>query len=234
MKTSAYHQLARTQADHWWFIGMRQIAKTILNQFIKKKDLILDVGSGTGGDSHFLSQYGQVYHLDKSTLALKLLQSSTTNQAVLADTQFLPFKNNSFSLLTSFDVLYHAWVNSPKLALKEYFRVLKPQGLLLIRLPAYNFLFRQHDKQVMTRRRFTLKSIIQDLPKAYNILKATYANTFLLPIVLLRKFSTKTGLKPLPPILNSIFKQVLFLESKLISKTNLPFGSSIFLLIQKS
>jgi ubiquinone/menaquinone biosynthesis C-methylase UbiE len=61
---------------------------------------------------------------------------------VIADAANLPFKNQTFSLVTQFSILEH--LQNMQSALKEAFRVLSPEGKLLIQIPNRYFLFEQH------------------------------------------------------------------------------------------
>jgi SAM-dependent methyltransferase len=61
---------------------------------------------------------------------------------VIADAANLPFKNQTFDLVSQFSILEH--VQNMQGALKEAFRVLRPEGKLLIQIPNRYFLFEQH------------------------------------------------------------------------------------------
>ena len=66
-----------------------------------------------------------------------------------------PLPAAAFGLVTSFEVLYHLAVEDDDAALAEAWRVLKPGGWLLLRLPAHDWLRGQHDLVVHTRHRYT-------------------------------------------------------------------------------
>jgi len=54
----------------------------------------------------------------------------------------LPFDNNSFDIVTSFQVLEHT--QDPKQVLMEAIRVLKPGGYLYFNVPNHNFIWEAH------------------------------------------------------------------------------------------
>lgn len=236
MHKQAYLTLQKLETTYWWHVGMRRIASKLLKLLdFPSSTLVLDAGCGTGGNWQMLSKFGQVISLDISIFSLYLARKKIPNCLICADVQRQPFKKESFNLVVSFDVLYHKWVKDLSDVLKGHFRILKLGGWLLLRLPAYQWLYRQHDREVMTARRFTIGQVKEFLPKEAKIVRATYANMFLLPLIVWRKF-VKAGdseLKPLPKFLNSVFSVFLFLESELIKFIDLPVGSSIFILLEK-
>jgi ubiquinone/menaquinone biosynthesis C-methylase UbiE len=62
-----------------------------------------------------------------------LLAQRSTKQLVLADANFLPFRDESFDLITSNMVIEH--MREPKLAFHEMYRVLAPGGTILLHTP---------------------------------------------------------------------------------------------------
>ena len=66
----------------------------------------------------------------------------------------LPFTDGAFDLVTSFDVLYHRWVTDDRAAVAELARVLRPGGLLFVRVPALRLLWGAHDEAVLSRHRY--------------------------------------------------------------------------------
>lgn len=156
MERIEYETLAQVELDHWWYGGMRAIAASLLDPLYgQRRDLrILDAGCGTGGDGLFLRRYGCVTGIDLAPEAVRLAAPRLGRQLGRATVHQLPFANESFDLVTSFDVLYHRGVENEVAVLREFRRVLRPGGRLLMRLPAYEFLRSRHDEQVHTRRRY--------------------------------------------------------------------------------
>lgn len=243
MRKEEYQRIFELEEKHWWYLGMRKISQSLLPRIIQgQTDLkILDAGCGAGGMMVYLKNFGQVWGIDISPEALKFCRKRGLKEIKLASIEKIPFENESFDLVTSFDVLYHKWVKNDFLALKEFYRVLKPGGYLLLRVPAYNWLRGKHDKVVYTRHRYNRKELVTETRSAgFKILRATYANTFLFPFAVAKRFLEKilpeekvSDVKPLPKIANHFLYGILSFEAKIISKTNLPFGLSVFILAQK-
>jgi glycogen(starch) synthase len=97
---------------------------------------ILDVGGGMGRLSHALAESFQnlVVLTDISVDMLKLAdgqkESSIYPKFVTADAHQLPYHDGSFDFVVGLDLFCH--LDKPTIALREFHRVLKNQGLLII------------------------------------------------------------------------------------------------------
>jgi hypothetical protein len=123
-------------------------------------------------------------------------------------------------------------------------RVLKPGGFLFIRVPAFEWMRSSHDADLHTAHRFTRRELVDKLIRAgFRIQRATYANTFLFPVVVLRRLLKFAGIgrgtdvRPLPNglgWLDPLFRRILLSEARVIkSGMQLPFGLSMLCYAQK-
>ena len=100
----------------------------------------------------------------------------------------LPFPDGSFDAVTSFDVLYHRWVEDDRAAVREIVRVLRPGGLFLVRVPALKMLWGAHDEAVHSRHRYTRGEVRRLLEgEGLEVARLTYANTILFPVIAARR-----------------------------------------------
>lgn len=241
MEIQEYKNIYHQEQKHWWYEGMRKITFSLLHPYFKEGMKILDAGCGTGFNLVKLSEYGECYGIDTSEYALKFCKKRNLKNIRQASIEQTPFENNSFDLITLLDVLYHKNIQEDTRVIKEAHRILKRQGLLFLRVPAFNFLKGPHDKQTHTKKRYTKKDILPLLRENdFTILKSTYANFFLFfPILILRlsqnilNFKVASDIKP-TPLLNKPFTFLLNLESFYLKKFNLPFGVSLLILAQKN
>ena len=242
MEKREYSMLAAVELHHWWYAGMRAISAALLAPLYQgRHDLrILDAGCGTGGDALFLRRYGTVIGLDYAAEAATLVGDRLPGRFVRGSVVALPFAEQSFDLVTSYDVLYHAAVPDEGLALAEVRRVLQPGGRLLIRLPAYEWLRSRHDRQVHTRRRYTAPAVHTLLSGAgFTVERMTYALCLLFPLPaaarLLERFTPDQGTASamgLPPVpLNRLLQWPMLLEAAWVGMGGaFPFGLSIMAL----
>lgn len=222
---------------------MAEINKSLLDKYLPQNGRIkiLDAGCGPGAMLPVLAEYGDVVGVDMSDDALKYARKR--GKVEKGDIMNLKFKGESFDLVVCMDVLYHTWVEDEKKALNELHRVLKKGGLLLVREPAYNWLRGREDVGSLTERRFSRKWLKTLVAKSsFKVLRISYANFFLFPIVLLLR--VKSSLSPQaiegssdfslpPPIINSILLGLLKFEGYLMRIISLPFGSSLICVARK-
>jgi len=92
---------------------------------------ILDVGCGTGWSTLMFHRAGHRAHgVDLHQNGLEAWQEFSELPYTLADAQSLPFPDESFDVVSMYQMLEH--VPNPKLALEEAIRVLRPGGRLVV------------------------------------------------------------------------------------------------------
>jgi SAM-dependent methyltransferase len=241
MERDEYARMFEAEDRQWWYVGMRAISRALLEGALPRAPglRLLDAGCGTG---HNLAQFAGPFRtvgVDLSLEALRFCQSrgvAAAGGSVLA----LPFADATFDCVTSFDVLYHRWVDDDAAAVRELVRVLVPGGLLLLRNPALRILWGAHDAAVHSRHRYTTGEMRTLLESAgLEVVRLTYANTLLFPLLLLRRGldrllnrqGSDVGFLPAP--LEWTFRHILLLEARLVRRGALPVGASVFALARK-
>ena len=245
MEAREYDIMYRTEKDHWWFKGKRKIVFTQISKFLDedKKYSILDVGCGTGIIVKEFSKLGDAMGLDIEIKALKFCQNRGLKKLVQGDLMHLPFEDNSYDIVSIFDVLYHKDVKDDVAAMRELFRIIKPGGLLVLTDSADMKLWSRHDVAAHARERYSVPKMSSRLEKAgFEIKKVSYFNTLLYPAIFAyRKLDNilnkdkpaKTNIDKTNPIVNSILYTLLWTESKMLKLVRLPFGVSIFVIGKK-
>lgn len=245
MEIEEYEKMYNLEDSHWWFVGKRRIAQNLIEKFVplNHREAVLDVGCGTGATMCFLDHYGQTYGVDISETALCLCQERALARLSRASALRLPFADNSFSLITAFDVLYHEKVVDDLTALREFYRVCREGGSVLISEPAFTFLWSWHDVAYHSKRRYVASELASKLEKVgFQVVKLSYSNALLFPFTFafrmwkrLSRPSLKdqSDLKPLNPYLNKALLAIYHLEAPLVCKTRLPIGSSVVCVARK-
>ena len=262
MNLDEYARMYAAEDTHWWYVGMRETTLGLLNGHLPPRDLnlpkvsepsggyedtrrprILDAGCGTGGLLARLSEAGWAAGVDLSSVALGWAQRRSLTNLGLASVESLPFRDGVFDLVTCIDVLYHLQVHEDVAALREFHRVLRPGGYLLVKVPAFEALRGQHDKTVHTHHRYRLSEMCAKLGHAgFRVERATYANTLLLPAAATKRLlenvfplaSEGASDVQMPPAwLNAVLTQILLLEARLVRQVDLPVGVSAIALAQR-
>ncbi|MDP8921391.1 MAG: class I SAM-dependent methyltransferase [Chloroflexota bacterium] len=241
MEREQYDVMFAQEERHWWYVGMRRISAALLDRFGPRTEQpgplqILDAGCGSGGTTRFLASRGTVTGIDLAPEALALASRRGLTRLARASVGRLPFRSASFDVVTSFDVLYHLNVNDDRAALAELHRVLRPGGVLLIRLPAHDWIRGAHDDAVHTRHRYTRDELTGKLDAVgFQLEHATYANSILFPIAPIKRYlehrngtQEATDLRRPPAPLNRLLTDLLSLEAIPARGIGLPWGLSVF------
>lgn len=234
-----------SEEHHWWSVGMRAISHSILANRTVCNGPRMEVGCGGGA---FLREISESNHsdiaigIDRNPAALEKARSLRTGETALAQADFhdLPFCNNSIACVIGLDAFDQQDV-CLKSALIECRRVLKPTGILLLRVSAYSWLLSEHDQAFGTGRRYNVREISQSLLKAgFQIERLTHANILmLLPAIMLR-IAVKANLASVESgfssaqLLRTILIAVLRTEAAILRTVRLPAGLSIYALARKT
>lgn len=244
MHISEYQNIFKNEASHFYYVGMHHNIINLLKKSLPKKrnNIILDAGCGTGLLMKKMQTFGEVFGVDISNTALEFAQKRNLKNLKLSSVTKLPFKKERFNAVLSIDVLYHQRVKSDEKAIREFYKVLKPKGILILKLPAFNWLRGKHDTIVQTKKRYTKNEVEQMLKKGgFIIKKISYTNMLIFPIALLKRFfldklfsnSTVSDVKPPANFINKTLINVILLENKILNYINFPFGISVIAVAQK-
>ncbi len=128
---------------------------------IKTGDLVLDAGSGTGNLSLKIASFGgKIVGIDYSEEGIRLHKQKQQNAELILHnlTEPLPFVDNTFDVIVSNNVLYTISRAQRLPIFKEFHRVLKTGGIIVIANLAEHFnsfvIFRDHLKRY--RKKFGL------------------------------------------------------------------------------
>lgn len=91
---------------------------------------ILDAGAGTG---NWLADLKSAVGIDWSLDSLNTASGRGCKRIAQADLQQLPFLNESFDTVLCASVIYY--IKNQEKVMREFFRVLKPEGVALISAP---------------------------------------------------------------------------------------------------
>jgi SAM-dependent methyltransferase len=146
----------------------------------------------------------------------------------------LPFESGTFEVILLVDVLEH--VADDSRALGEVSRLLAPGGYAVFSVPAYQFLFGEHDRSFGHLRRYTRPRLVELLSNAGLLVqRATYIQPFfLLPLWVKRKLTKGShDFGQIPGWLNTVLYKLLSMERMVLRYLNFPFGPTLIAIAQK-
>ena len=244
MDKSYYNKYYTLERNHWWFkIRSRILMDTIRRKIGKDSLNILNIGSATHYTSELLMEYGKVISLEYDEECCKFARNELGFEVINGSATKLPFKDNSFNLICAFDVIEH--IEDDQLAIKEIERVcMTNSGYIILTVPAFSFLWSDHDVVNHHFRRYTMRRLLNLIDEKAKIIKKTYFNFLLFPLISIFRLASNSRLKKTNPgnaksdfdninihsSVNMIFERIFNLERTLLKFLNFPIGVSILLL----
>jgi SAM-dependent methyltransferase len=241
MYLAEYDRMFEIEDDYWWFVSRRELVVDLVKQVqINEAPLILDVGCGTGATACALGALGRVVAVDFSMAALQACRRRGLAHLVRSRAELIPLSSESADVIVATDVLEH--LDDDHGALREFHRLLKPGGHAVITVPAYQFLWSEHDLALMHKRRYTPRQLGERTSRAgFRQVNLGYALFLLFPLALGRlvRRPQVTGqvpvalVKSVPNWLNSTLIGLQRFEMVLSRRIALPWGLSVVSVVQK-
>mgnify|MGYP001597940282 FL=1 len=245
MEHDFYKSFFEIEKKHWLMRARRANILDVLKKYNKKqpKDIkILDFGCASGVFPGELAKLGyDVIGLDASPEAIELGHKEGIKNIALSSGTHIDLPDNHFDIALLLDVVEH--LEDPSWALKEIERVVKPNGIVIITVPAFPFLWGVMDEVAHHFRRYTIPTLMGGVAGStdLSVVRKTYYNTFLFPpIALVRLFSRWFNIKGREsdfdlsnPFMDKIFFRIISLERLFLRHVNFPFGVAILSVFRK-
>lgn len=247
MNPAEFANIAAAESAHWWYRGMRRILFGVLDRHVAPLNpaRILEAGCGTGYTAAVLEQkYGwRILPADIGGEGLEQARAAGLEHLTMADVRRLPFADRSCDVLLSLDVVVHLPRGEETGAMREFARVLRPGGRLVMRVAALDALRSRHSIFIGERQRFTRRRLVESVrQQGLRVVRATYCNSVLLPVAwfLFRIWEPLTGKPPASGValpskwLNTLLELPLRAESVWLGAgLNLPIGQSLLIVAEK-
>ncbi|MFC1626931.1 class I SAM-dependent methyltransferase [Patescibacteria group bacterium] len=241
MRKDLYKELFEVENKHWWHDHKRKVIHQMIDKYANQGK-VLDIGAGMGKILKELQiRDWQVYGVDSENQAVRWSQKRGIKIKRRDIEKDLGFKSNSFDLVLALDVIEH--LKDDQEMLNKIADVLKKQGVAIITVPAYQWLFNYWDEMLGHKRRYTtqsLKNIIS--ADKFEIEYLGYFSMFIFPVAMIVRIikkifgTTETSdfqTTPWPWISVPVIKFFNYIERMLLSVISLPFGLSVICVIRK-
>jgi SAM-dependent methyltransferase len=234
--------MARFEGDHWWYRGLRSVIRDAWRRSVRTAmPRLIDVGCGTGANIIALRDVADPIGIDVEPAAIAYCRQRGIQESVIGSAAALPFPDQCFDVALSCDVLSHRSIADKRALLSEAWRVLRPGAVLLINVPAYQWLRSAHDDAVHQDRRFSRRELTGLLREARFVPEwVSHWNAVLLPLAITARVwraalhgdgsdveASAAG------VLNGTFGAVLSAERWFAANLQLPFGLSIFAIARR-
>jgi SAM-dependent methyltransferase len=230
-----FDTMARHARTHWWYEGRRSLVRETLRRFDIPAGRVLDVGCGTGDNMQMLEDVTGVPVVG-TDLSAYALHHAVRGRTEVALAEGLPVATATCALVTSMDVVEH--LDDDLVGLREYRRVLARSGVLLLTVPAYQWLWGEHDVRAAHRRRYRVRGLVSVVEAAgFTVLHTTYYNSFLVPpAAVLRRTPMRRLVKETDEevgntsaFVSKVMTRLSNAERRLALRGWVPFGLSILL-----
>lgn len=249
MQEQLYNDIYNIELTYWWSRARRHIIRSLLERYTpaERPLQLADVGCGMGANFLVLKKFGWVVGVDFSPTALTYSRARGERVLVAAGLPHLPFPDNAFDVVTALDVIEH--IDDDHAAVRELWRVCKPGGLLVLTVPAYQWLYSDYDEINEHKRRYSRPRLRACVAQqgGCEFLKLSYMCTVLaLPVMAVRlvknllrvarsiKHKPTTDIFLLPGPLNRILEILFASEAIWLRFGRLPFGTSVVCVARKA
>ncbi|HYC31687.1 MAG TPA: class I SAM-dependent methyltransferase [Gemmatimonadales bacterium] len=235
---------ATIERTHWWFTARREILQSVTERYVRDGGRILDVGCGTGYFIESLRDRYEVHGVDPSPIAVRLCRERGLDQVRLGSAyQLERCDDRGFDAVYFLDVIEH--LDDDVLALREAIRVLEPGGVVVVTVPAFMFLWSDHDVVNEHRRRYRRSQLEKVLRSVgLTVERLTYFNFYLFSLATMervtsrvtRRRSSKELTMP-PALINRLMGETFRLERERVADAKalpFPFGLSLLAVGRKA
>ena len=244
MDPSLERSLLEEEETHYWFRARRRILGDLIQTLPMPPDpRILDVGCGGGRFLEDLARIGQVAAIEPLPLSYATASARGAADVRQAGIEAIPFERGSFDLVTCLDVIEH--VADDVAGFRAMREVARPGAHLIVTVPAYNWLWSDHDRKNHHFRRYNRRSLLASAQAGgWTPGRWTYFNALLLPPAIAvrsiertrkRRVADERVLVKTPPLVNRLLLQPLKGEAALLrAGARIPAGLSLLAVFSRS
>lgn len=240
MKPDHLQELAELEDTYWWHVAKRQLITSLLAKFAPPPGLLVEGGIGSSRNLLEFSKLGyDVTGFDVMPEAVELGQQKGLLRVAVHDLeQPWPVEDESLRAIVLLDVIEH--VEHPVTVLSHVKRALRPDGAVIVTVPAYQWLFSDWDRLLGHYRRYS-PSLLKEQASAAGLKLAwrTHWNSFTFPAAVAtrcweRMFSSRrtADFPRVTPQLNNLLLGAARLERRLLLTVGVPFGLSVVGVLQ--
>jgi SAM-dependent methyltransferase len=235
MDSSYGEQYANLYRRHWWWRARERFLRRVLSRLVAPGSAgeVLDFGCGDGLFLDQLARYGAPQGIETDE---RLLSATGRWREKISSEQLQrdESQHGRYGLIVALDVLEH--IADPVPVMDELARRLRPDGVFVATLPAFQQLWTAHDVLNKHVKRYTVRDATALV--AGSGLQVTDARYFFTGLALLKWLvvqkerivpaDPKPPSVPLAPV-NALLLGAACIEQAILGNSRPPFGSSVLI-----
>jgi SAM-dependent methyltransferase len=245
MDAALYDELHRVEQTHWWFRARRRIVWSLVRRHVDggphRRLRICELGCGTGGNLEPIANQHDVVGIECSTQALAHARKKLGDRIRFGR---LPnevgLTSQSFDVVLMTDVLEH--IEDDAASAKTALSLLRPGGIVVATVPAYQWLYSPRDAHHHHFRRYGKQQFASLWSGGHaETLLLSHYNTLLFPPAAAVRLASKiaarrhgSGDLAIPPrAINNLLGRLMGSEANLLGRVPFPFGLSMVAVVRK-
>jgi SAM-dependent methyltransferase len=235
MQTAHLQELVELEDSYWWHVAKRELVLQLLARHAPAPGRLIEGGIGSARNLLAFRDAGyDVAGFDLMPEAVEhARQRGVENVAQHDLTAAWPVDPNTARAVVLLDVIEH--VEFPTRVLQHARAALKTEGVVIVTVPAYQWLYGDWDQALGHYRRYTKKALRDQARSAgLKTIRITHWNSFTLPAAV----AVRTAQKLLPadrpaefprvsPFANRMLTTCAEMERRWLSMAPVPCGLSI-------
>jgi SAM-dependent methyltransferase len=245
MDVASYRQYLH-ETDDWLKIARARLLALLVERHRGQNEPLelLEVGAGAGQNLPTLAQFGAVDAIEINVLGREAIRKHGIARDVFAEAVPFPL-NRQYDVVCALDVIEH--IADDNEAVRWIADLLRPGGLLIATVPAYQWLFSDHDRALGHHRRYTRARLVATLPEDMQVVTAAYFTHLAFPLAVAarggwalrrrvgRSDAPAKQASPRSGIATRALTQLHALELALISSGyRPPFGLSAYMVARRA
>jgi SAM-dependent methyltransferase len=238
MRDELYEEMFEMEQRHWWFAAKHRIVADLLKRMLPKREegeraKVADLGCGCGMLLYKLKDRYDVVGVDGAQKAIEFCALRGVPVKLGRFPEEIPLEREAFDAVLLLDVLEHLErdVQTAQAAAK----LLKPGGILMCSVPAYQWLWSPRDEHHQHFRRYGRKRFVELMEATgLKVEMVSFFNTWLFPVAAagrlaakLRRSDQMKDLRVPPQPVNATLSTMFGSERHLLGRVSLPFGLSL-------